>query len=86
MTNEHPNRLREILARHAHDEWSSYVLYLLSKLHEQPDGSLTIPTGYAAALRRQATTAYETLIDSEQELDREQADKLIALLRQHNIL
>jgi len=50
------------------------------KCIQNEDGSLTVPAGYVAALRRQMTTPYSELSEHEKELDRSEARKILELL------
>jgi hypothetical protein len=71
--------LREQFAALAHEQWSGWMRYLFSKIVQQADGSLVIPAGYVAALRRQIDTPYAELLPEEQDGDRAEADKVLAL-------
>lgn len=76
--------LREQLAELAHVQWSGWMQYLFSKLDQQSDGSLVIPAEYVVALRRQMETAYADLLQQEQDDDRAEADKMLALMEAAN--
>jgi hypothetical protein len=54
--------------------------YLFSKGTLNADGSWTLPPEYVERWARQATTAYKDLSPKEQDSDRTEADKFIALL------
>ena len=58
---------REILAALAHRQWSGWMQYL-------------IPSGYVQALERQMSTKYTQLTEAEKDLDRKEADKVLAAL------
>ena len=55
--------------------------YFLDKCEPQSDGALLIPAAYVAALRKQIATPYAALSDVEQGYDRDEADKMIAIMR-----
>ena len=73
---------REILAALAHRQWSGWMEYLFSKCIVADDGSgnLIIPSGYVQALERQIQTKYAQLTEAEKELDRKEADRVLAVL------
>jgi hypothetical protein len=48
--------------------------------HIQPDGTLVISPEYYRVLRRQIDTPYAELSEAEQDSDREEADKVLALI------
>jgi hypothetical protein len=70
----------EALANLAHEQWSGWMDYFIGNCQEKDDGSLTVPAGYVAALRRQMTTPYHELSEAEKDSDRKEADKIIELL------
>jgi hypothetical protein len=72
--------MREMLAALSHQIWSNWMRYLLSTATRSSDGSLTIPLALAARWFRQAYTPYADLPEGEKESDRNQADKIIAVL------
>lgn len=74
------DNLREQLAALAHEQWSAWMRYMLGKCLVNEDGSLTIPAAYYQALFRQMTTPYAELGEHEKESDREEADKVLALI------
>ncbi len=71
---------REQLAAYAHEAWAAYMGYFLDKCEAQPDGALIIPAAYAIALRKQIATPYAELSESEKASDRDEADKMLAIL------
>lgn len=73
------NDLREALAEYAHEAWSGWMNYLLSKSIVNDDGSWTIPPELAERWYRQLTTPYFLLPEGEKESDRAEADKMLAL-------
>ncbi|HEU5013946.1 MAG TPA: hypothetical protein VFT66_15605 [Roseiflexaceae bacterium] len=79
MTQE---ELREALAQFIHDEqWTGWMRYFTNKCERNSDGSLTVPAGYIAALERQMNTSYSELPEAEQDSDRNEADRILAILR-----
>jgi hypothetical protein len=76
------NRLREQLASLQHEIWAHWMQYLFSVSIHNPDGSITIPHDKVARWKRQASTPYESLPQGENESDKEQADKILALLEE----
>lgn len=72
--------LREQLASYAHDAWSGWMHYMMGKSYRKSDGTWTIPKEYVERWGRQMTTAYENLPEKEKDRDREQADRILALL------
>ncbi len=82
-------QLRERLASLQHDIWSHWMKHLFSicrpeyEHHEAEIDSAVIPYDYAKRWRRQLSTPYSELSEEEKRSDREQADKLLALLRQY---
>ena len=74
--------MREALAALAHEMWSGWMHYLFSKSTRNPDGSITIPLSSAVRWFRQMHTPYSNLPESEKESDRDQADKILAILEE----
>jgi hypothetical protein len=75
-----PVDLREALADYAHVAWSGWMSYMLTKCSPNPDGSVTIPVWAVERWTRQIETPYEALSEGEKESDREQADKILAVI------
>jgi hypothetical protein len=76
-----PDGVREALAELIHDDqWSGWMNYFTGKCQVNDDGSLTVPAGYIAALRRQMMTPYHELSEAEKDSDRQEADKVLALI------
>lgn len=71
--------LREQLAALAHEQWSGWMRYLYDK-SDHDDGYVLIPPGLAARWRRQMHTPYAALSEPEKESDRQEADRVLALL------
>jgi len=74
--------LVEILSDIEHERWNGWQEYLHSKCNKNPDGSLTIPSGYVKNLERLINTPYSDLIEKEKESDREEARKNIKAIKQ----
>lgn len=70
----------ERLARYAHDAWSGWMSYLFSRCRRNADGTMTIPRWAVDRWSRQATTAYDSLPESEKQSDRDEADKIFDML------
>lgn len=77
------NELREKLSAFQHDIWAHWMEHLFSMSQESSDGEFIISKKYAERWKRQLRTAYENLSEGEKESDREQADKVLALLKEH---
>ncbi len=80
-TAPNPQALREALAAVQHEIWSHWMAYLFSVCERRSDGSVVIPPEPAEHWQRQVKAAYDQLSEAEKESDREQADKIIAVLR-----
>jgi len=76
--------IRERLADLCHQQWSGWMVYLFSKAEENSMfvRSAVIPGSFADRWRRQMITPYKDLSGPEQDSDRAEADKFIALLEQ----
>jgi hypothetical protein len=66
----------EDLAAYAHEAWSGWMKYLLSKCKTGPDGSFIIPEEFAQRWMRQMGTPYKDLPEGEKKSDREEAVKM----------
>lgn len=73
--------LREQIAGVQHEIWSHWMQYLFSVSHANPDGSFTIPADKVRHWHRQMNTPYLKLSESEKDSDREQADKILEIIR-----
>ena len=78
---------REELAALCHEQWAGWMKHLFSKCEQVIHGEdivedigLLIPQGYVDALQKQMKTAYADLSPAEQDADRKEADRFIALL------
>jgi len=85
------NEKVELLAEYAHSAWSGWMKYLFSKSSSSPSISVntgfpdyvTIPSGLVQRWHTQMNTPYQELSDEEQESDRVEARKILALLKEH---
>lgn len=74
------DRLREALAEYAHEAWAGWMQYLFSKTVEKY-GFARIPPALTKRWTRQMNTPYADLSPNEKESDREEADKILAIMR-----
>jgi len=72
--------LKERLAELCHSQWSGWVRYMFSKGMLNEDGTWTMPVEFVQRWTRQMNTPYAELSDSEQNSDRDEADKFIKLV------
>ena len=77
--------LRENLAAVAHIMWSGWMQYMFGKCEWPNDGTAVIPAHLVARWQRQKDTPYRRLSPQEQESDREQADKMLAVFGPVNV-
>lgn len=85
--------LREELAALAHDQWSGWMKYLFEKCRPGrsklgnwglvKNGTMIIPTESVERWQRQMNTPYAELSEAEKESDRQEADRVLALLANH---
>ena len=75
------SELREKLADLCHSQWSGWMEYLFSKC-VRVDGKayLCLPTWAEERWKHQAATNYKDLTEKEQDSDRTEADKFLAIL------
>lgn len=71
--------MREKLAELQHEIWSHWMRYLFEVSVLNRDGSVTIPRSLCMRWKRQMGFPYHLLPDEEQESDRHQADKILAV-------
>ena len=76
--------MREELAEYAHDAWAGWMKYLFEKSILNADGTVTIPNWAVIRWRRQMNTQYKALPEGDKELDRQEADKMLAILEPSN--
>lgn len=72
--------LREALAAYAHNAWTGWMIYLFSKCTEEPGNVYRIPPWAVERWKRQMGTNYCDLSEEEKASDREEADKMLALM------
>lgn len=72
-----PRSIREEIAALCHRQWAGWMDYMFSKAEVNQDGSWTMPKEFVARWKRQAETDYADLSESEQNSDRNEADKFI---------
>lgn len=73
--------IREALAKLAHDGiWSTWMRYMFSRCIRNEDGSMTIPVFFVERWHQQIATPYDDLPEEMKPSDREQADKILAVL------
>ncbi|KKN74819.1 hypothetical protein LCGC14_0387120 [marine sediment metagenome] len=72
--------LRERLADVQHEIWAHWMQYLCSTCYVYDDETCELPVNKVRRWRRQMETPYAELCEAEKESDREQADKVLAVL------
>ena len=81
------NELREVLAEVSHEIWAHWMKYLFTKCTNEEDGlGLVISWDDASRWFRQVGTPYNQLYSTEKDSDREQADKILAVLKNAGII
>lgn len=82
--------LREALAKYAHDAWSGWMKYLFEKGHsetlERPGDKMLerawiMPQWAVERWTRQMNTEYADLPEEEKKSDREEADRMLAIMQ-----
>lgn len=74
-------RQREKLADLSHDIWAHWMRWQFYCCTQNEDGSMTIPASKVKRWQRQMKTSYQDLSEKEKDSDREQADKILQVLR-----
>lgn len=74
------SELREELSAYSHSSWAGWMKYLFSKAERNPDDSVTIPSDSVERWYRQMETEYANLPEDEKKSDREEADKMLAIM------
>lgn len=79
------DEVREQLADYAHEAWSGWMKYLFAKCEyieemDDPRGALAIPAWAVERWMRQMQTRYADLPESEKASDRDEADKMLAIV------
>ncbi len=72
--------LREETADLCHQQWIDWMEYLFDKGTFNKDGTWTMPVWAVDRWKRQMNTPYSELSENEQNSDRKEADKFLALL------
>ena len=75
----------EKMAKHEHDMWSGWMVYLFSKCTISDDGTVTIPKWAVERWTRQMNTEYANLPEEEKESDRKEAKSIIDITGEGNI-
>lgn len=70
----------EKIAALQHEIWCHWMKYLFEVSIHNRDGTITIPVDKVNRWKRQMTTKYDDLPDSEKTSDREQSAKVIAMI------
>ena len=73
------NDLREPVADLCHSQWSGWMAYLFNQGSFNDDGTWTMPADFVERWLRQSGTVYADLTEEEQNSDRREADKFLAL-------
>lgn len=74
------DELTETLAAVQHDIWAHWMRYMFTQGSMQPDGTWVMPAEKVLRWSRQMESRYADLSDREQVSDRDQAEKVIAVL------
>lgn len=69
----------EALASLAHEQWAGWMRHVFKKCARNDDGTMTIPKWAVDAWVRQVVTPYALLDEREQEMDRVEARRMIAV-------
>ena len=75
---------REKLAALCHGQWAGWMRYLFSKGHINSVGEWVVSSTLYDRWQRQMNTPYAELSGTEQNSDRKEADKFIAVLEEHS--
>lgn len=75
------NELREQLAAVQHEIWSHWMKYMFGCGEFRKNGTWVMPADELERWWRQKETPYSELTDKEQESDRHQADKMLAVVQ-----
>lgn len=74
-------QLREALAAYAHEAWIGWMRYMFSRCFSSAlAGDMIIPEQSVNRWLRQMATPYADLPESEKKSDREEADKMLAIM------
>jgi len=75
--------LREDLSNLAHEQWSGWMKHLFKQSTKNEDGTVTIPQWAVEKWERQMNTPYGELSEQEQNLDRNEADRVLEIIKFH---
>lgn len=85
------SKQREELADYAHTAWAGWMEYMFHQCHINLDKSVTIDKEYYVKIlipktvydrwQQQMNTAYGSLSEKEKESDRDEADKMLAIMK-----
>ena len=78
-TSPRPNK-REQLAALAHEQWAGWMRYMFTRGDHRASGDWHVPWEWVERWQRQMNTPYEHLGNGEQESDRKEADRVLALV------
>lgn len=76
--------MREQLAKLCHQQWSNWMKYLFNNCERNKSSEMVIPKWAVDRWKRQMNTEYEDLSESEKNLDRNEADKIIKIISKNN--
>lgn len=76
---------REALAEYAHEAWSGWMKYMFEKMTEgvtdsKVDGTFVMPEWAVKRWSRQMNIPYAELPEQEKESDRQEADRMLAII------
>ncbi|MHA2022730.1 MAG: hypothetical protein ACTSWQ_03615 [Candidatus Thorarchaeota archaeon] len=77
-----PNATLEAVANVSHEIWAHWMTYQFSVCEEALNGSVYIPVESYQRWARQIVTPYADLTEREKDSDREQAEKILAAIRE----
>ncbi len=77
--------MREKIAEIQHEIWSHWMRYLFSISEQNSDGSVTIPADKVKRWKRQMDTSYSNLSEAEKESDRDQANKILVIIKKSKV-
>ena len=72
--------LREELAALSHEQWSGWMKYLFTKCRTRDNREVVIPKWAVERWQRQMVTLYADLPEDEKNSDREEADRILAII------
>ena len=64
-----------------HEIWAHWMRYLFSVSIHNEDGAVIIPVEKVERWKRQLSTAYDSLTENEQQSDKDQAEKVLNVIR-----